>query len=406
MKQVFTAIILGVVSVFTLAASSALGQTAPANEPAFSIVIENIPQGRVFISQGERQFQVGNVLVPVGAVNDNGFTASMWGEDSTVCATAVNAIHIKVANNPETGRGVIFSVLPKEFLDFDPADYSSYFAENASVFTDIPAGTGIFGGGFAPLVGSRVEVAKVLPEELRQLVEFGVLTQEYGEEYSSTASQPRALTGDFVPRLGDAIIIRVYAPLEPDYIEFENRFGGLIRVKHFGEEPRVIGQVLKPVAGVGRFEGSLYAGVGRIRANHPGVICVSTSPLGEIGGFQMIPCEHAMSPEMTLARTLTQWMVVGPVSALSPSTEGQAPLFSGHIFPSYIPLLSEAPELADISAANRLLKRFYVLAKLKGRDGWGPLPAVTGRDDTALVDLEAIRICFPLPLPAATSGRT
>jgi len=113
-----------------------------------------------------------------------------------------------------------------------------------------------------------------------------------------------------------------------------------------------------------------------------------------------------MSPEMTLARTLTQWMVVGPVSALSPSTEGQAPLFSGHIFPSYIPLLSEAPELADISAANRLLKRFYVLAKLKGRGGWGPLPAVTGRDDTALVDLEAIRICFPLPLPAATSGRT
>jgi len=403
MKKLLFSIAFGAALILASGALTAFAQ--PAGEPAFAIVIENIPQGRIFIWQDEKQFQIGNVLVPVGSVNDNGFTASMWGKNSSVVATAVNAIHIKVANNPQTGRGVIFSVLPKEFLNFDPTKYRSYFAENASVFTDIPAGTGIFGGGFAPLVGSRVEVAQVLPEEMRGIIEFGVLTQEYGEGNLSAASQPRFLPSDFIPKEGDAFVIRVYAPNEPDYIEFENRFGGLIRMKHLGEEPRVIGQVLKPVAGVGRFEGTVYARVGRIRANHPGVICVSTSPIGEIGGFQILPRGHAMSPEMTLARTLTQWMVVGPVNALSPSVEGEPPLFSGHIFPSYIPLLSEAPELADISAANRLLGRFYVLAKMKGRDRWGPLPHVTGRDDTALIDLEAIRIYFPLTLGATIRGR-
>jgi len=387
-----------IVNLLTLT-NIALAETPDASS-GFSIVIENAKDGRILIWRSGQAIEVGKVLIPVTAVNENGFTASQWGKDGTVCASAVNAIHVKVRNNPETGRGVIFSLLPKEFLNIDPAEYKSYLSKNASLFTDIPAGTGIFGGGWAPIVGAPVEVSKTLPKELQAELEFGALGHQFNEDAKDKdpSAQPLPMPVNYTPSEGDSLFIRVVYPHFPIYLEFENKFGGLIRIKYAGKEPEPIGQVLKPVAGVGRFEGTTYARVGRIRANHPGVIDISTSPLGQIGGFQIIPREHAMSPEMTLARTLTQWMVVGPLDALAPSWEGTSPLFSGYIFPSYIPLLSDAPEHADISALNRLLSRFYVLAKMRGNSDWGPLPTVIGRDDTALVDLEAIRIYFPLAL--------
>lgn len=364
-------------------------------DKGFTIVIENRRDGRIFAQFGADAIEVGRVLVPCNTVNNNGFTASAWAENSTVCATAVNAIHIKVGNSPETGRGIVFTLQPREFLDFDPADYGSYFSESASIFTDISAGTGIFGGPFTPLVGSSVTQAQILPEQLRNIIETGVLTQGYG---GTGSDQPQPLRADYVPAEGDAFVITVRRESDIDYIEFDNSFGGLISLKRVGEESEVVGQVLKPVVGVGRFGGSVYTGVGRIRANHPGVVCVSTSPIGEIGGFQIIPSEHAMSPEMTFARTLTQWMVVRPVDAREARWEGAAPLFFGHLYPSYLPFLGDTPELIGISALNRLLGRFYVTGRTSGSEEWTALPTVTGRVDDALVDLAAIRIYFPMPV--------
>jgi hypothetical protein len=350
---------------------------ASAMQPrSFDIVIENAKDGRIYILENGQRLDIGKVLVPCGAVNDNGFTASMWGKNSAVTATAVNAMHIKVTNNEATGRGIIFSVLPREFLNVQPEDYKSYLNRNTSIFTDIPAGTAIFGGAHAPFNGCPVIV-------------------------TPAGSQPevaRALTPDYVPQEGDTLTISVRQETGIDYIEFDNSFGGFITEKRIGQEPEVIGQVLKPVAGVGRFEGSIYARVGRIRASHPGVLCISTSPFNEIGGFQIIPRAHAMSPEMNNARLLTQWMVVGPIDGRDPSWEGMPPLFMGDFYPSYIPLLGDAPDYEGISALNRLLDRFYVLGKMRGSDEWGPLPSVTGRVDDALVNLAAIRIYFPLPM--------
>lgn len=351
-------------------ATAALAAT-PVRE--FQIVIENAKDGRIFIREDGQTREIGKVLVPCGALNDNGFTASMWGQDSAVTATAVNALHIKVTNNPATGRGVIFSVLPREFLNVQPEDYQSYLSRNTSIFTDIPAGTAVFGGAHAPLVGSSLR-------------------------FERGGNPPSPLPADYIPQEDDRLLIGVRRLADIDYIQFDNSFGGYITVKRIGQEPEVIGQVLKPVAGVGRFEGSAYARVGRIRASHPGVLCISTSPTGEIGGFQIIPREHAMSPEMTLARTLTQWMVVGPIDGRDPSWEGLPPLFNGELFPSYIPVLGDAPDYAGISALNRLLSRFYVAGTMRGSEEWGPLPSVTGRVDDALVHLGAIRIYFPLPV--------
>ncbi len=377
--------LLSILIIFTMSRTILAGETFTMSRAVLTgeilvISLDNRPGGRILVCENGETRIIGKVLAPCGAVNANGFTASAWAEDSTVCATAVNAIHIKVCNSTETGRGTVFSLQPAEFLYFDPTDYGSYFSESASVFTDISAGTGIFGGPFTPLVGSKFFIQRASGFE--------------------DLWQPSQALPSYVPAVGDILIITVSRKADIDYIEFDNSFGGLISLKRIGKEPEVIGQVLKPVAGVGRFGGSIYAGVGRLRANHPGVVCVSTSPIGEIGGFQIIPSGHAMSPEMTFARTLTQWMVVGPVDARDPSWEGTAPLFFGHLYPSYLPFLGDAPELRSISALNRLLGRFYVMGRMRGSDEWTALPTVTGRVDDALVDLAAIRIYLPMPVEA------
>ncbi len=347
-------------------------EQAPTLRPLFTLRIENRADGAIeaLTPDGERH-TLGRVLAPCANVNPEGYTASKWADANSVCGTAANAIHIHVANSEETGKGVVFSLIPLE-LAAAPADWQSFRNEEASIVTDIPAGTGIFGGGWSPFSGSPLEL-------------------------EGRGAPPEG----YAPAVGDVLLIRVEEPTPyPSQLQFENRFGGLIRLIDARGDERVIGQVLRPVVGIGRFEGSVYAGRGRIRAAHPGVICVSTCALGELGGFQIIPANHAMSPEMVYAREKTQWMVVGPVSALDPSWEGVAPLFRGYIRP----VQGEADDLADY------LGRFLVECRMDGGD-WQPLPeASSPRDELpeecgwALRGVTHIRILFPTRLHEAPGG--
>lgn len=346
----------------------------------FRIRIRNRTGGAIEGSQdhGATWQMLGKVLRPVSAVNQKGYTASKWAEDGCVAATAVNGIHVKVCTNAEDGRGVIFSLVPVEFSEGFTAGAAK---GNSSLLTDIPGGTGIFGGGWSPLVNNRV--------------------------FLSRNDTLKPITPDYAPSEGDVLVIVVKQPAKyPRSIEFENRFGGLITIRYWGEKPRVIGTVLRPVLGVGRFEGTRFARPGRIRANHCGVIDVSTSPYGEVGGFQIVPANHAMSPENWYIRRHTQWLVVGPVSALDRSWEGTAPLFSSYLCPSYVP--------ADWRSDNgnpieRMLSRFLVDCRLDGGE-WTLLPRFSIQDlskplpDEAFVALSHVthlRILFPVDSGAA-----
>jgi hypothetical protein len=362
----------------------------------FLIVIENWTDGRVYtvnrFSGGEIT-EIGRTLAPVSSINPSGFTASGWGKKGAVTATAVNAIHLKVGQNPDTGFGKIFTVLPVEFVEFDATDYKSYYNGEASLFTDIKAGAGIFGGGFAPKVGDPLYISPS-PDSPPDRLNLARAPSAANFPLAYDGRTFHAWTPGLAPAVGDIIVIAVKAcGARFQWIEFDNRFGGLITAKTLdADETEVIGQVYQPVFGVGRFEGSTFVGPGRIRANHPGVICISTSPVGEIGGFQIIPLEHAMSPEMKNARVLTQWMVVGPVDPRdSAQWEGLTPLFSDNIYPSYISV-SDA-RFDDLSV---FLDRFVVVVKMKGDADFRPMPVVVGRDDEALLNLERIRILFPV----------
>jgi len=354
---------------------------APENRPymveMYRVRIPNVRGGTIEVSENKGQSwkAIGHVLLPSEQVSNQGYTASRWVDDGDIAAVAVNSIHIKTDYNLSDDRGVIFSIAPFESYTSDMKDL--LISPDSQIYTDIKGGESLFGGGYSPFVGSKIATIDAS-----------------GNLY--------LLSTGFVPHIGNNFIIMVERPARyPKEIVFENRFGGLITIKYIDGEKRYIGQVLRPIEGIGRFLGSEYADVGRIRANHAGVICISTSPLGYIGGFQIIPAGHGMSKEMITARTLTQWMVIGPVSALDPSFEGLAPFFKYFIQPRY-----QEDDIDYPDWKKRLLERFLVEVKYKGEDAWEPMPAYYVKQgaalprwaNTAMENVSHLRLLFPIYL--------
>jgi len=296
--------------------------------------------------------------------------AASWVEAGQVAATSVNAIHLKAGVSRE-----IFSILPKEFLA-PPNKYRSFLSPDSSIYTNIAAGSAIFGGSFAPLVGSWVLIQR-------------------------PAEALKTLPANFVPQNSDVYYVIVEQPDQyPTEIIFENQFGGKVLATYPGLGQQVIGQVLSPLVGVGRFEGTNFAGVGRIRANHAGVIDISTSRIGQIGGFQIIPSFHTL--DMPYVKRKTQWLVVGPTSVEGEGLEGRAPLFKYFIRPNY-----RASDLEASDWESKLLSRFLVEVKYQGGASWEPMPVLEINKfylrrelpnwaDTALERISQIKILFPL----------
>ncbi|MEK7375960.1 MAG: hypothetical protein AABZ57_02160 [Candidatus Margulisiibacteriota bacterium] len=342
------------------------------------IAIYNDKGGQISVSKdkGVSWEAVGKVLYPCNKVNEEGYTASKWAKSGCVAATAVNAIHVKTGINTEEGKGIVFSVVPKEMAS-PPGYYNSFLSPDSSIYTDIQAGSAIFGGEFSPIVGNQAYYTGA--NKVKQPIEEG-----------------------YIPSLGDVITIEVLRPADyPKEIIFENKFAGQVKIDYNGFDEKVIAEVLNPVDGIGRFQGGQFAATGRIRANHTGVIDISTSPFGKVGGFQIIPSGHGMSPEMQNARLLTQWMVVGPTSIKGSPLEGQSPLFSDFLRPVYRPLDPDSDRIAQ-----DLLERFIVDVKYAGEDDWVPMPRIWLDPDlnkplpswanSALKNITHIRILFPV----------
>jgi hypothetical protein len=325
---------------------------------------------------GASWIRLGTVLQPVEQINDNGYTASAWAVDGHVAATAVNAIHIKVGLSSQ-GRGRIFSLLPRDMFA-PPTGYSSYLHPQSSIYTDIPSGGSLFGDGFAPVVGSKVFYLS-----------------------GATGDEGRLLpAAGYVPARGDRLMIVTELPeLWPREMLFENREGGSVTMIFADGSSRAVATVVRPVHGVGRFQGSAFTGGGRIRANHCGVICVSTSAMGDLGGFQIVPLEHSNSAEMRGAWSKTQWMIVAPLD--DNPLEGRAPLFSSYIYSGY-----SSKDLYAENWKERMLSRFLVMVKLSDREGWQPMPLFCFHPNvnrplpdwaaSALEKVTEIKISFPM----------
>ena len=298
-----------------------------------------LPDGRVFV--------LGKVVGLPTATRWPSYTASKWAEAGTVAASAVNAIHLTLA--VEKGEGQTMSILPLQTVA--PAA-----GDKAFITVDVPAGTALF-GGWAPPVGTRVTVkGDTLPLRDRGL-----------------------------PAQGEVLLFQVEEEDRPYIIDIENRPGGRV-LGWYAQGPRVLARVIHPIRGVGRFDGTIFQGIGRLRANHSGVIDISTSRRGVVGGFQIIPLTHAKSKEMASAWQLTQWMIVASES--DTPLPGTAPLFKGDMVPGS--QLNDS--LWDLWSTYG--RKPLILCR---RDGgpWTMLPEKGGRDDLALQDVTHLRIYSP-----------
>lgn len=252
---------------------------------------------------GRTWTRLGRVLRPLAGklheIQDREFTAADWAPVGSVAATAVNALHVKVGHGAD--HAVIFSVLPRELAEQGPT--GSYRDAEASLLLDLPAGTGVFGPEASPRIGDTL----------------------WREDPRTRALEP--WPAGRAPELGDRLVfVSEASPHAPGTLEIENHWGGAVRWLQ-GDRAEVVARVYRPLGGSGRFGGTVYQEPGRVRANHPGVLCVSSSPRGELGGFQIVPCFHANDPALRYVQSTTAYLVIGPANLDDPALEGRAPFF-------------------------------------------------------------------------------
>lgn len=358
-----------------LLAAPALGEPAPpasvgapSARESLRLRLTNAVGGAVEASRdgGRSWLLLGRVTAPALRVNPQSYTAAGWARDSAVAATAANAIHVRVATNPANGRPMTISLVPG-----GKTIGAATREPSATIYTDLAGGDSIFGGGLGPYVNDPVTLQR------------------------DGRSGP--LPPDYAPALGDVLLIVRSEPEPlPRYAIFENRAGGAVLLD-YGDGPRQVGVVDRPVSGIGRFEGAVYAAGGRIRANHPGVIDVSTSPFGLMGGFQIIPRRHARSPEMAYVQTGHQWLVIGPTAPDDPDWAGQPPFFSATILPSYRP----DDVLGDHTDWMRRVLSRTSMEVSYGGDKWEPMPRLgfvgLGRPDTGARSQRGRRGLWQIP---------
>jgi hypothetical protein len=282
--------------------------------------------------------EMGRVLaIPIKSRHP-GFTASKYGIGGQIIATAANAHHIQISVEDGTGRTM--SLVPSMTFANAPGYGTSFVVEGVG-------GSGLW-GKYAPFVGSPAYIVN----------RVGV---------------PVLFNNIQLFQFATALEIRVYSPERAiEYFEIENVVGG--RAWYHDEDgDHQFAVVESGVGGTGRFEGTLYQGLGLVRANHPGVICVSTCPKREIGGFQIVPLSHTYSSEMQKTRRMSQYIVLRGVSF--EDIAGQSPFFKGWVRPG------------DADSDSRT---GWVSCKIDGE--WQELPNISGLTEHTLEDVEAFRI--------------
>ncbi len=316
---------------------------------SFDLHIENQAGGFIWTEESWGKQTIGRVIKPAEIGVSDGYRATKWGVPGSAVGVSSNALHILVKKSENSEKTSILTLAPKE----SETNENIYLRDmTGAIQTDISGGLGIF-GELSPKVGNKVFVSR-------------------------KNNTPQLISQDYTPQLGDEWIIKgSRRTREYKQIWFENRYDGRVVGMNSRGQKRILARVLRPVMGTGRFEGSQYMPGSRVRANHPGVICISTTPKDENdrknaletrGGFQIIPSVHAMDEEMikdTLTRT--QWMVVGPLNIKDKSLEGQYPLFSGLFTPG-------------------------MKVQMRIDDGeWEDLPEITGKVEDAFTPSGLIR---------------
>jgi hypothetical protein len=360
---------------------AALRVPPPQQKLVYSVVIENRKGGFIRVVDPPAQFllarpgiDIGAVVRPATVLNTESFHASLWGKAGTVVGSAVNAVHIKAYDQTNAPRAAVITLVPAQLLEHE-LDGSPAKLRNDQIYTDIPGGRGIFGGAYPLIVGNPVTVFRD-----QRRITFG--------------------PGNNALQAGDVIIVQVQTPQQwPRQLLLQNSVGGKVTLTDGGGAVLEIGSVEKPVSGTGRFIGGIFSESGGIRATHTGVLDIDFSPQGQLGGLQLIPHAHSLSPELTYSQESPPYgILLGPDGT---DMRGQAPVFSGYMYPQsgiepskLLPTLVISVQFRDyaVRAPNAAVVE-------PGAIPWLPLPSLSGRED--LSDMTALRIEWVSPKQAA-----
>jgi hypothetical protein len=329
--------------ILIMASPSAESSIYNVEDPARLMFTIHVPmtlgeQASVIFPDGRTE-DMGRVLAIPQKSRHPSFTASKYGIGGQVIASAANAHHLQISVEDGTGRTM--SLIPSQTFAPAPGYGTSFVVEGIG-------GSGLW-GQYSPYVGSPVYIVNGvgIPVLFNSLQLFQFAT---------------------------ALEIRVYRPEKAiEYFEIENAAGGRAWY-HDAEGDHQFAIVESGVGGTGRFEGSLFQGLGRVRANHPGVICVSTCPKREIGGFQIVPLSHTYSNELQKTRRMSQYIVLRGVDF--EDIAGQSPFFKGWVRPGD----------ADVPES----KTGWVSCRINGE--WQELPNISGLTEHTLENIEAFRI--------------
>lgn len=344
----------------------------PPSFPAFERVetqrirIVNSVDGAIQVSDdaGKAWHLIGRVTAPA-TESLMGYSAAGYAKPATVAATAVHGLRIRVGD-AGTPDPLLINILPREFAQ-TPKLFGGHVSGLSGIYTTIPVGTSIF-RGLSPLVGSPV----------------------YLEHDMGSDLEPLPL--GYLPKDGDVLEIVVLTPTNPlKEVYFDNHAGGDVRVTYADGATRVLTHVVKPVVGIGRYDGCSYTGVGAINTNHDGVLTISTAPASTSplfegigperrGGFQIQPAFHNAQGDGAGAPSV---LVIGSRKRPeTPEMEGRPPLFYGYFDLAWS--LSE-----PIHSWRMEVQRHH--------GGWEPMPTLIGSRPLALADVTALRLVRGAP---------
>lgn len=247
------------------AAACAVGAQEPEIKELYRVRVVNRSGGAVEVSadEGLNWSPLGTVTRPASAVALSG---SILGTVPAGTVAAVGPEHLLLRTPGDRGFVKSLQVLAK-----------GQPASAATIATDIPVRGPLF-RYLAPPVGSQL------------LLEQG--------------DQLRPLAMNYIPRVGDALILQVPLPPpgDPPTLTLENRANGEVVLATTGGIPQVVGRVKQPLKGIGRYAGTERAGAGAVLCWSPTTVLVSTAgttrrldpdgqPLEERGGFVIQPAE-------------------------------------------------------------------------------------------------------------------
>ncbi|MDQ0253019.1 hypothetical protein J2S74_000391 [Evansella vedderi] len=386
----------------------------------YSIFIENFKNGTIYREDPDGTItHLGNVVRHTESTYQaaDGFWAAQFsrsidGNAGNVTATAVNALHLRVApdnfydpEQAQKGRDAVWkprliSLLPdREYFKAGMGPHPGRIA------TDIPGGEGLFGGLSSAYVGSPVKY-------LNENGDWETIDEFYRQNDDDSAPEN--------------IKIEVYKPYTENgiasHIIFENEVGGDITLHYENGFSKPIATVLQRVEGTGRFGGSEYAEAGYVRANHGGVLDLSVSPyhgftwdINVMGGFQIVPANHVIYSKYFLDLNYLdrpQWMIVGHYGATpdrlydptyfdenglayDPHYEAVAPLFSNYIKPKLVTnhdKISENANRNSVPVKPVKGQSTHFQFSFDGGKTWVDPEPTTGTHNDNLVDVTHIKL--------------